>query len=1226
MNQSIKPNGWAGRITGALRSILLGVVVISTFLLIAKVSKAQLTVGNRFVTAKVYGNTGLISIVTTPFNYYPGPEKILTFPNTSYLTVMINGYLYTNNDPVNFNFKSLPNFGAYLTDGESYIQRDTIRTRWNISAGIIEQDVYPVAFDYSGQIVMKWKFINKFSNPISAQNQFLLDTKIQTNDQAKVLTRFGYRRSWSEYIDGNDNYSPIPPFYQAFYQDPIALNNYDPGLVSQGTFISPELGLIKPLSVQIGDWYNNLSGTPWGWQSPAPLGNYYDSGVLMIFPITGAQSLDSVEIGRTAYGTGQFESCTGELYALIYRPRTITANSDGSGYLPNPFTVEMYLFNTNQYTQADNTFVTLTVGPHLHILDSNMNPIASNTIRLPATPQTVSLGSVSTMLWHILADKNCALDTSYLLFYSKSTLGDPSFNEQCEVPVILPCLDRDTLPPIAEPVLINGFQKSVGFHDDRPTDKGIQSIQTFGFNPAYFRVTVDPFPQCTKSHTPVGVHITQLDSTVGGCVTIKVTDCAQNVTTKDICFPKYPLHPDTVQPRIILVSNSGSFDGSLCNMKSDSLLAIDDTTYDKGLESITIADSSLARNFELIVAPITPGVGRQGFSLHVIDSLIDGCITVRIKDRAGNFTDTTFCYCTIADSHAPQVQILQTSPYAWSVYVQEIRPYDRLIDTIDVHNRQNIILKKNGALFEPTRSLTKYRTNFDFTVEVADTTKFAAFCIRAKDLADSTSLAPNAHWWSTDTCLSRDTVLDTWAPNILIDPPPFLSPTKLNVTVNDIHFFNGNRIGWDRGIDSIWFTNVHGMSVPPTIHMGCRMQDTTFEIDVTNIFSLDSIATICVHAVDCAGNETDTCWYYPVKQDNNPPQISSIDYSRTKLDLLITDSTLYDRGLRHTILDSSVNFNNYERWDNGSLVDTATLTVTKPGQSATGVLRSIDLYGSHAVSTQEQNAHSASVAVSIWVQNIRFKASTLAQQSSDIRIPVLLSPTDTFQLLRKNIRKYSFSFDLVGDPGFNYVTFDTVGTESNHFDVTDNVSGGRITITGTTHDGRPLIDMDSPLVYVVIHARKDESTRQAVLTPATINANTVVFNDDLPDTAHGAHATAVLPAPYGNMGSGVILAIGSCAPALTTSPGTVTVPELEQNSPNPFRGPTKLTFGLPADGMATLIVYDALGRECARLVNGEVAAGSYEVTFNPVGLPAGVYYVRFETATQVLTRRMSFVH
>jgi hypothetical protein len=1224
MTKSPEQNRWTF-VGHAMRVYWFVAVLLLILCGLTTIGRAQLVVSNRFVTAKVYGNNGLISVSTTLGGYYGQKPIILTYPSKSYLTVMINGYLYTNNEPSNFNFSSLPNFGGYLTDGESYIQGDTIRTLWDISAGRIEQDVYPVAFEFSGQIVMKWKFVNKFSNPITVQSQFLLDTKIHKNDQAKVLTRFGYRRSWSGYVDNNDNYKPIPPFYQAFEQDPDTSNAFNPGLVSQGTFISPALALIKPLSVQIGDWYDNLSGTPWGWQLPLPTGDYHDSGVLIIFPVTGASPLDSVEMGKTAYGTGQFESCTGDLYALIYRPRTIKANAAGTDYLPNPFPVEMYLFNTNRYTQADYTFVTLTVGPHLHILDSNLKPIAGNSIRLPATPQTVGLGSVSTMLWNILADHTCAGDTSYLSFYTKSTLGDPSFNELCKVPLILPCLDRDTLPPIAEPVVIDGFLKTVGFHDDRITDKGIQSIQTFGFNTNYFRVTVDPFTPCTKSHTPVVVHITQLDSTVAGCVTIKVTDCANNVTQEDICFPKYPLHPDTVKPRIILISSTGSFDSSFCNMKTDSLLAVDDTTYDKGILSIRIADSSKLRNFDLVVPNITPGVGRQGFALRVRDSLVDGCITVRVTDRAGNFTDTTFCFCTIADSHPPEVQILQTSPYTWAVYVQDIHAYDRRIDTIDVHNRQNVVLKKNGVLFEPTRSLTKFRSNFDFTVEVADTSKFSSFCIKAKDLADSSSLAPTAHWWSRDTCLSRDTVQDTWAPNILIDPPPFLSPTKLNITVNDIHYFNGHLIGWDRGIDSIWFTNVHGMSVPQTIYMGCRTRDTTFQITVTNFFSLDSIATVCVHAIDCAGNQTDTCWYYPVKQDNVPPQISSIDESRTRLDLVITDSTLYDRGLRHTILDSSVNFDNYERWDNGSPVDTATLKVTAPGQSSTGVIRSIDLYGSHAITTQEQNAHSASVHVAIWVQNIRFKASTIAAQSSDIRIPVLLSLTDTFPVVRKNITKYSFSFDLVGDAGFNYVTFDTKGTQSLHFDVTDNVVGNRITITGTSKDGRPILDMDSPLVFIVIHAQKDETTRKIILTPATINGNSVVYNDDLPYTVSGQNATASLPAPYGTMGSGVILAVGSCSPSLKTGNGTVTVPDLVQNSPNPFTGSTKLIFALPKDGLATLIVYDALGRECARLVNGEVSAGSYEVTFNPKGLPGGIYYARLETNNQILTRRMSFI-
>lgn len=81
----------------------------------------------------------------------------------------------------------------------------------------------------------------------------------------------------------------------------------------------------------------------------------------------------------------------------------------------------------------------------------------------------------------------------------------------------------------------------------------------------------------------------------------------------------------------------------------------------------------------------------------------------------------------------------------------------------------------------------------------------------------------------------------------------------------------------------------------------------------------------------------------------------------------------------------------------------------------------------------------------------------------------------------------------------------------------------------------------------------------------------------------------------------------------STVEAVVTVPRefaLEQNYPNPFNPSTKINFSLAADSKVTLKVYDLLGQEVVTLVNGELAAGEQEVTFNAAGLNSGVYFYR----------------
>jgi cyclomaltodextrinase / maltogenic alpha-amylase / neopullulanase len=82
---------------------------------------------------------------------------------------------------------------------------------------------------------------------------------------------------------------------------------------------------------------------------------------------------------------------------------------------------------------------------------------------------------------------------------------------------------------------------------------------------------------------------------------------------------------------------------------------------------------------------------------------------------------------------------------------------------------------------------------------------------------------------------------------------------------------------------------------------------------------------------------------------------------------------------------------------------------------------------------------------------------------------------------------------------------------------------------------------------------------------------------------------------------------------------------LEANYPNPFAGRTALAFTVAVSGPVRLGVYDLLGREVARLVDGDLAAGRHTAAFDGTGLAAGVYLARLESDGEVATRRMVLV-
>jgi hypothetical protein len=72
---------------------------------------------------------------------------------------------------------------------------------------------------------------------------------------------------------------------------------------------------------------------------------------------------------------------------------------------------------------------------------------------------------------------------------------------------------------------------------------------------------------------------------------------------------------------------------------------------------------------------------------------------------------------------------------------------------------------------------------------------------------------------------------------------------------------------------------------------------------------------------------------------------------------------------------------------------------------------------------------------------------------------------------------------------------------------------------------------------------------------------------------------------------------------------------LEGSTPNPFSAATTIHFSLPEPAPVRLVVYDALGREVARLVDAVMEAGSHEVRFEASGFPGGVYLARLTTGT-----------
>ncbi|RPI69524.1 MAG: T9SS C-terminal target domain-containing protein, partial [Ignavibacteriales bacterium] len=69
---------------------------------------------------------------------------------------------------------------------------------------------------------------------------------------------------------------------------------------------------------------------------------------------------------------------------------------------------------------------------------------------------------------------------------------------------------------------------------------------------------------------------------------------------------------------------------------------------------------------------------------------------------------------------------------------------------------------------------------------------------------------------------------------------------------------------------------------------------------------------------------------------------------------------------------------------------------------------------------------------------------------------------------------------------------------------------------------------------------------------------------------------------------------------------------LHQNYPNPFNPSTKLKFTIKKNGYVLLRVFDVLGREIDKIVNGNLDKGNYEFNFDASALSSGTYFYILE--------------
>ncbi len=83
-----------------------------------------------------------------------------------------------------------------------------------------------------------------------------------------------------------------------------------------------------------------------------------------------------------------------------------------------------------------------------------------------------------------------------------------------------------------------------------------------------------------------------------------------------------------------------------------------------------------------------------------------------------------------------------------------------------------------------------------------------------------------------------------------------------------------------------------------------------------------------------------------------------------------------------------------------------------------------------------------------------------------------------------------------------------------------------------------------------------------------------------------------------------------------------TMYKLDNNYPNPFNPSTVIGFTIPMTTHVRLDIYNILGQRIAELVNSNMAAGHYQVSFNASGFASGVYLYRLSTNNFTSVKKM----
>lgn len=391
------------------------------------------------VQVRATNDTSVLGEITYAgiFNIGTAGDRPLLFkfpdaPLSSHVNIRVDNAFYSN-DPQRTNSNLLRLLSARLA-GDS-----TIECSYQAGPIAVLQRLTPQKFSTTtGAIFIEYLLHN--TDPVNNHQAGVLlelDTYVNGNDQAPVLTKFGYSRFEQKFVAPQ-----IPDFFQAFQVDNPADST---GLVAQGTLLG--YNAVRPDQLIIGNWAN-LAAVQWDYTVAASPPRYDDSAVILRW---NEQNLapNQTRTVATYFGLGDVTTKRDAASGLTLHLTALRNLRARQGQLtPNPFEINLLVFNRTN-PAVNSVQATLFLPPSLALASGDF----AAKLLAPSNLNTVI--NNGTASWTVVAQcPPAALDAPIRVAVS-GLVGANAINAEMTRPLFLPsCLEsQPAFRVIAEPPL-----------------------------------------------------------------------------------------------------------------------------------------------------------------------------------------------------------------------------------------------------------------------------------------------------------------------------------------------------------------------------------------------------------------------------------------------------------------------------------------------------------------------------------------------------------------------------------------------------------------------------------------------------------------------------------------------------------------------------------------------------------------------------------------------------